>query len=358
MKQARSTQPTPRYAIASLSFAVPKPGAAVQILPAGDFRPSDGRALPCGSWKLTPEIAERLVAEANARANKYVIDYEHQTQLADTNGQPAPAAGWFKALEFRPGEGMYAADVAWTARAKSYLEGDEYRYISPVFAFDKVTGEVQKIVSVALTNTPGLDGMDPVALAAMTARFQNAEVATAPPTGSNPSEISMNPILQALLKALGLTDAATEQEAVSAVATLKAQAATVDAQATEITRLKASAPDPAKFVPVDTFNALNAEVVTLKAKEVERDVDALINQAKTEGKVTPAAEPVWREIGKADIARLKSLVASAPSNPALAGQTQTSGKEPAAKDPAKLDDGALAICKAMGITPEQYVAAA
>ena len=118
--------PTPRKFgnIAALTFQVGAgAGAEVQLLPAGEFSPIDGRPTPWGTWKLTDSNASSVVALANQRINEFVIDYEHQTQLADTNGQPAPAAGWFKKLEFRPNKGLWATDVRGTARARLWASG-------------------------------------------------------------------------------------------------------------------------------------------------------------------------------------------------------------------------------------------
>lgn len=350
MKTTQAPPTSGRFAIASLTFEVGAGGAAVQLLPADEFRAADGRAQPWGSWKLTPEIAARLVAEANERPNKYVIDYEHQTQLANENGQPAPASGWFKTLEFRPGQGLYATDVAWTARAKGYIDGQEYKYISPVFEFDKKTGEVQRLLTVALTNDPGLHGMDEVTLAVLSARFNQSSL-TAGHTSTQ--ETAMNPVLLALLKALGLTETATETEAVSAVVALKAKSESVDTLTTQIASLKSAPPDPAKFVPIEKLADLNTEIVTLKAAQLDRDVTALLDEAKAAGKVTPSIEAEFRAIGKSDIAQLKRILEVTPANPALAGHQQTQTKTQ--PDPAgALSDAELAVCKAMGMTAEQY----
>lgn len=58
---------------------------------------------------------------------------------------------------------MYAIDVEWTERATQMIEGGEYKYISLVFAYDKKTGKVKRLLHAALTNNPALDGMDAVA---------------------------------------------------------------------------------------------------------------------------------------------------------------------------------------------------
>lgn len=375
--------------VAALTFAIgASAGARVQLLPAGEFKATDGRPMPFGTWKLTEKNAPNVVALVNARKNDFVIDYEHQTQLAEKNGQPAPAAGWFKKVEFVPGEGLFATDARWTARATSFIGADEYRFISAVFNFHPVTGEVQRLLCAALTNDPGLDGMDEVQLAALTARFSTADIDPASSSVDNPSENSMNPVLMALLKALGLpeTDAttaeqavnavallrstatdlrtaagvdakATPAEAVTAVAALKAEAAKAASLTTEVATLKAAGgePDPTKFVSLESFTALSTEVATLRAANVSGEVDKLIEQARAEGKCSPVVEKVWRDIGKVSIAQLKALITDTPANPALAGQTQTNGKQPAAADPkAPGTADELAMCKNLGISLEEF----
>lgn len=125
-----------------------------RILPAGQFKAVDGRPTG-GSWMLTEQQAALMMAEAASKPIPYMIDYEHQSMQSDKNGQPAPAAGWFKQLEWRS-DGLYTTDATWTDKAKAMLDSGEYRFISPVFAFDPQTLVVQRLVSVALTNQPAL----------------------------------------------------------------------------------------------------------------------------------------------------------------------------------------------------------
>jgi len=85
----------------------------------------------------------------------------------------------------------------------------------------------------------------------------------------------------------------------------------------------------------------------------------VLAQAKAAGKLVPAVEAIWRDIGKADIAKLKSLVESTPANPALAGQQQTTTLDPNKRgNETQLNDSELAICKNLGITAEQFRAGA
>lgn len=161
-------------AIAACTFEIKASDAAVQLLPAGAFKARDGRPkdVQNGHWFIDNRVAGRLIAKAASRATDLVIDYEHQTLNSAENGHAAPAAAWFKggALEWREGRGLFATGVEWTKNAAAMIAGKEYRYLSPVFSYDKQTGEVLELHHVGLTNFPALDGMSALpALAA--ARF-------------------------------------------------------------------------------------------------------------------------------------------------------------------------------------------
>lgn len=323
-------------AIALLAAALSlQANADVHLLPAGEFTGRDGRPKEVRAWKLSDAQGRALAARLNARHAKtqFQFDYEHQVMLAEENGQPAPASGWAQRFEWRDGDGLYALDVQWTQRALQMLEAGEYRYISPVLVYDKRTGDVLDVLNASLVGIPNLLDLNPAAqerVARLNALFNTTEQST------------MNPILKALLSGLGLTEAATETEATAALSVIKAKAdqhaslqaevAQLKAKATEsdteiaALRAKSGQPDPSKWVSIESFNGLNSEVAALRAKDTQREIDALIDQAKAEGKLTPAAEGVWRDVGKADIAQLKSLIEKTPANPALAGQSQTRGR--------------------------------
>ncbi len=365
--------------------------ADTHLLPAGEFKGRDGRPGKNLSWKLSDAQGRALAAKLTARhaTVQFNLDYEHQTMLADKNGQPAPASGWATRFEWRDGQGLFALGTAWTARAKQMIEAGEYKYISPVIAFDVATGEVKDVLNASLVNIPSLD-LNPVAQENM-ARL-NASFSL---TTTNP-ESSMNPVLLACLKALGLpeTDATTAEHAVSAIvalkaaqpavpvalckalalpdaataaqaetalATLKADAAKVTALTAEVAALKGATgnPDPSKWVALAAFTDLSSQVAALSATQANTEVDGLIAAARAEGKCPPVVEQVWRDVGKKDVAQLKALIASTPGNPALAGLSQTAGKHVTGTDPkAPGTSEELVMCKSMGLTLEQFRAAA
>ncbi len=144
------------------------PVSEFRIIPAGLFSATDGRPHGLPGWQLNRLEALSIVKLAAARSGDYVIDYEHQTLNAASNGKPNPAAGWFKRLEWRDGEGLYVTDARWTERASAMISAKEYRFISPTFHYDK-SGHVLDIVNIALTNHPALDGLTD--LAATTQKF-------------------------------------------------------------------------------------------------------------------------------------------------------------------------------------------
>lgn len=144
------------YSVAALS-AQPDGRVLLQVTPAQDFTPSDGRTMDVPAWRMNSSIAARVIA-AFSTQQPAVIDYEHQTLKAEKNGQPAPAAGWIHALRWIEGKGLHAL-AELTERAKAQIKAGEYRYFSPVIQYSKETGEVIKLLMGALTNNPAIHGM-------------------------------------------------------------------------------------------------------------------------------------------------------------------------------------------------------
>lgn len=85
------------------------------------------------------------------------VDYEHQT----LQNVQAPAAGWIKEIMLKS-DGVYAV-VEWTDKAAQYIKEKEYRYLSPVVSVRETDRRALLLHSVALTNTPAIDGMTAIA---------------------------------------------------------------------------------------------------------------------------------------------------------------------------------------------------
>lgn len=340
--------------------------AVVQILPAGEFAARDGRPGTGKAWRLSDAQGRALAAQLTAIAAKsaFVIDYEHQSLRSAANGQPAPAAGWATAFEWREGLGLFATDVRWTEAAKARIEADEYRYISPVIQFDERTGTVLGVINAALVNTPALLGMAPVSQAAEAA----LAALSAQAAQSQTQEDSMN-LLQLLIAALGLKAEATETEALSAIAALKNRAeaqpaipqalaaaleikadAPVDTAVASIAALKTRAAGGEQST-VATIAALQAQVAQLTASRHGEQVEQLVSQALKDGKLVPATVEWARNLGKADLAALQGFLAAAP---ALSVATPQTGGQPPAGQQAALSAEEQQVCTLLGLSADDY----
>lgn len=336
--------------IAALNLAITDGGREIQLLPAGPrFRARDGRPKDVADgWQINREIAERLIAQLQAQVNPIVIDYEHQTLAAATNGQPAPAAGWFhpSKLVWREGEGLFATEVEWTAAAQRMVDAKEYRFISPVFPYDKNTGEVRGLLHAALTNNPALDGMADVS--ALAAACYAAQLSV-----ENPMD---QELLDRLRKALGLAaDAegpavlAALNQLLGAHETFAALTNTVTADRDQrIAALTASQADPAKFVPMDVYAKANQAVADLSTKVEQFERKEILAEGLSSGRILPHAKAYAEGLS---LAALKSFVAQAQPMPALANPQPTN--QVPASPAADLSPEQVAICRMFGNDPEQ-----
>ena len=348
----KTKAPLQTTAIAACAFELQATGAAIQVLPAGAFKARDGRPadVESGHWFLDGQIAARLMAKAATLTTDIVVDYEHQTLNSEKNGEPAPAAGWVKGadLEWREGQGLFATRPEWTDKAAGFIAAREYRYLSPVFTYDTRSGAVLALLHIALTNYPALDGMESLpALAA--ARFQKADSAAQ----SVKENQSVN--REQLLAVLGLAPEASDEDIQNALSTLKADAGKVSQLEQAVAAAKTATADPAKFVPIQAFEELKGQVVALKADQSAGEVEALVVAGLSDGRLLPAQEEWARELGGSNLAALKSYLVKTPAIAALRGQ-QTQGKPQTPVTVDEMGAEALAVCTAMGVTPEQYLA--
>lgn len=287
----------------------------IKILPLGRVHSQKG------DFNVDEESFELIRKQFKDRKLDLVIDYEHQT-LSDVQ---APAGGWIK--ELYKGEDAIIAKVEWTAKAAEYLKNKEYRYLSPVVLVRKRDQKATAIHSVALTNTPAIDGMF-----ALVNSLDIEDISE----GGNIMD------LKELAKALGLPETATEEEIKKAVEDaakaaeklkemeekkpedktgeggkpqevaevvanstilsmlgLKEGAKTEDVAAS-IMALKTGTPDT------------QAELLALKQRMQERDADDEVQKALKAGKIT-AAQTGWaKSYALKDMDGFKGFVEKAP----------------------------------------------
>ncbi len=163
----------------------------IKILPVGRINSEKG------DFVVDEESYNAMKAEMQRRGIDIVIDYEHQT-LQDVQ---APASGWVKELIYTPE--AIIAKVEWTQKAQEYLKNKEYRYLSPVVLTRKKDNKAVALHSLALTNTPAINGMFAI--------VNSANIETENDTGGKGMD------LQKLKELLGLPADAAEETIMNAL---------------------------------------------------------------------------------------------------------------------------------------------
>lgn len=309
----------------------------IQLMPIGRWFGRDGR----GPYALRDQAHARDVIAATLAAAGSIdlmIDYDH----AAPKGVSAPAAGWIKQLHAQD-DGIWA-DVEWTPAATAALQAREYRYISPWFTHDKA-GNITRINNAALVNIPN---------------FELAAVAAAAPGDIDTMDI------KAILAALGLAEDATQSTAIAAIdalkgaktalaATASALGLTADADASAIATAaataKAAKPDPAQFVPKQSYDELASQVAEINGERAIAAVDA----ATTAGKLAPSLRQWGLDyIKEKGLAAFASYVEKAPVL-LQPGQKPTDPAIDPKSDTLTAEEHAIA--SAMGLTDEQFLKA-
>jgi len=166
--------------------------------------------------------------------------------------------------------------------------------------------------------------------------------------------------MKALLAALGLSETATEAEALAALAALKT------VHTGELAALSASfaskTPDPARYVEIATLSAVRGELAAattelaaLKAEKHAAAVDAVVAAALAAGKLTPAMEGWAKSLGNSDLAALNGYIETAPVV-VKPGETQT-GTKPVGDGKSHPPAGVeVAVMQALGLSADQFAA--
>lgn len=314
----------------------------IQVIPAGFH------ATPKGDFICDGESARLVMEDFESHKNDMVTDYEHQT----FSGAEAPASGWIKKLINKGADGIWAV-VEWTEKAKQYIANKEYRYVSPVFLKRVKDNKVVRLINVALTNQPNIDGMVP--LINKLQIMQNKE-----------KEEVMD---KELLKLLGLAEAATLADVIACINKLKADVAGVTAVVANKTVLDALglkegtgesevvATIMAHKQSATALEGLTAQVHKLtdelQKKETE-DVEAMVNKAiegdEKGSKLLPAQKDWALDYAKKDLPGFKIFLNKATYQVI---KEKVAGDTPAEKGPV-LDAAQLQVNKLMGINNETF----
>ena len=315
----------------------------VELLPAGpEVAGRDGRR-----WLFDdPEtVAAASLDGSDSKKKEIPIDWEHATEIKAPQGEPAPAAGWITALEVRafpshPSQGALWGRVEWTERGREAVASREYRYLSPVFEYEKDTRRITRLLSAGLTNSPNLR------MQALNQQGQEKEETTID-TLKQERDTARNHAEQ-VAKTIAKETAKKKSDFSSA------------------------APSLDKFVPRADHDAAlkraeqraeNAEAALAehRAQALEREIDAAINTALKAGKITPATADYHRAQCRPEggLDRFTEYVKAAP---AIAGDSGLDKKKPRGTEAAEaLNTDQARIATMFGNSPEdlkKYGAAA
>lgn len=296
----------------------------VQLTPQGPHLPGrDGR-----TWSLPdPDAVVLAYADRAVAGMEAPVDFEHATHIKGDKGERADAIGWVKELANR--DGALWGRIDWTEAGRAAIASRGYRYLSPGFYFTGPQRVVSRLVSVGLTNLPNFD---------------------LPALNRESPEMENDPMDPAVLQALGLNPTATAAEAVLAINSLKS--------AEQLAMNRAATPDPEKFVPkADHQLALNriSEFEAADKARAEKEAEGAVDAAITAGKIAPASRDYHLATCRAE-GGLERFRAFVEAQPVIAAPSGLDKKNPDAL-PGKLSAEELAVCRQLGIPPEEFAAA-
>lgn len=290
-----------------------------------------------GDFLVNEESFEQMKQQFQRRGLDLVIDYEHQT-LKDVQ---APAAGWIK--EITQGEDAILAKVEWTSKGAEYLKNKEYKYLSPVIRVRKKDSLAIGLHSVALTNTPAIDHMFPLVLKnteeeeemeflkeiaaklgiAVSEEMSDEEIAkaifSAIPAQDGAEEVIAN---KNILTLLGLSGSAKEEDVTAAIMALK---------------------QPKEEGWKEKYDQL-------KERLDKKEADELVLKALTSGKITADQKDWAQDYALSNKESFEKFLEKAPQIVPM-GRMELSSQE---KKSFEMDDTALMMCKALGVSSEDF----
>ncbi|MFO0559056.1 MAG: phage protease [Polyangiales bacterium] len=248
---------------------------------------------------LLDAVAARSILDAfRAHGVDLPLDFDHGTYAPNTVGIKRDVPGYIRALDYRPGDGLYAVGVRWTdAGVRAIRPGadgalPEYRYFSPAIRFDESSRRITAIEPVALVTWPATRNQPPIVLASVERRATQTDCAeplhgegAAPPKETT----RMN---QPWLTLLGLGPSATEHE--------------VLARTTALARER----DEARAA----LSAVERERDEARARLDHSERAALIAQGRRDKKLTPALEQLF---ARESTEKLRAFLSAAPVIDAL-----------------------------------------
>lgn len=244
-----------------------------------------------GTFTFDSASAESVLSAHASRGLDLPIDYDHA--MADPGASPRDrvAAGWFSPAVV-DGE-LWASDVRWTPAAARALADREWRYMSPWFIASKDgdVRRVERLLNVALTNTPATNQLDPIVAHDEPEESRETMAETKPDSGMDAGEL------------VALTGAAGIDDARAVILAWREKAARVDVAETRATEAEAA-------------------LSTMKRQLTDEKAKSLIETALADRRLTPArreaAERIYATAGLDVLEATLSLL-----SPVIGGQRIT-----------------------------------
>lgn len=314
----------------------------MQIVPAGWVKSLKGDFL------VDATARREILRNWQGRGLDVVFDYEHQT----LTGNEAPASGWIKELADRGDDGIWGR-VEWTDHARQLLANREYRYHSPVVLVRKDDGRAVYLHSAALTNTPAINGLEP-----LVASLRQITLKGDPNMDwleylksvlQLPADAEWNQVIQTVQNLSTQTNTAVSaNKAVLQLLDLP-DTATPDQVSGKIMSLK----NPGGMVPITEHLKVQGERDAAVKSLAERDAGDLVEKALSVGKIAPAQKEWATTYALKDPGGFKSFIELSP--PVVPVGEDISGTTPANKTPGgKLDETQVSVNNMLGITAEEF----
>jgi phage I-like protein len=274
------------------------------------------------------------LAQAELGFDRVAIDFEHNslpgTEAWKESREPRDVAA-FGVPTVRDGDGLYLTDIEWTPIGKE--KARNFADFSPAVKLDE-SGEVVFLHSTGLCRQGAVDGLRAFAV----------DLAVQTEDKTNSEDKTMEALLIALRKWLGLGDDANEAAVVEA---LEKKMGAVEKGVTDLSAQNAGA---ALSELKGQITALSAELAGLKVGQEQRDLNEIVAQACREGKVVPLSA---EQVAATPIPTLREMVEKLPVTVPMDRRTPTNVQAHSANE-SGLSEAEKRVCRVSGVSEEAF----
>jgi len=316
--------------------------SSVLIVPKGLFPHKRGTQV------IDDAALDRMLRALGKLGRDIPVDFRHESFFRK-NAEPAG--------RLTAGSACVAPDglrgtVEWSPKAEELIRNREYRYLSPVFAYNPAHSangnlHIERILGLGLTNYPNIPAMEPLFNQIHMEEKMDEFLARLKEALSLPEEADVGALSEAVFAKLGeLEPLRKAVTAVGAALGLPEPVSPEDVVTAVEEKLTASA-DTGSLPTMEEWKALGGELDALKAREVERK----IGEAVSSGKLLPAQREWALAYAASDPSGFENFLAN--SRPVVAmGELVNAGRPASGKTP--LDPAQEKINSLLGISRELH----